>query len=168
MTTTGNDLLGALRPEGGRAAVRFERTYDSSREDLWSALTEPDRLTRWFAPVSGDLTIGGGYTVDFGHDLTSGTVVSCEPPQLLELTWDLAGEPTSRIVVTLEERDGMTHLVLDHAQLPVDQVGGYSAGWHAYLARLFALLRREDVPEWATGYAAELETYRGLAAAAQV
>ena len=56
---TDNDLLGALRADGSRAAVRFERTYATTCEDLWSAVTEPERLARWFAPVSGDLAVGG-------------------------------------------------------------------------------------------------------------
>lgn len=161
---TNDDLRGVLRPDDGRAAVRFERTYDTTCEDLWSALTEPDRLARWFAPVTGDLAPGGSYTIDFGNDVTSGTVLACEPPRRLKLTWELPGEPPSRLLATLDDRDGQAHLVLDHALLPLNQVGGYAAGWHAYLVRLVAALRRETVPQWSTVYAMELDSYRTLAA----
>ena len=33
--------------------------YDTDLADLWSAITEPDRLARWVATVEGDLRLGG-------------------------------------------------------------------------------------------------------------
>ena len=49
-------ILGTLRrgPDG-LGVVRVEDVYDTSPGDLWSALTEPARLARWVAVVSGDL-----------------------------------------------------------------------------------------------------------------
>jgi uncharacterized protein YndB with AHSA1/START domain len=41
-----------LRAEGDRCGIRFERRYDFTPEEVWSALTEPDRLTRWLADVA--------------------------------------------------------------------------------------------------------------------
>jgi uncharacterized protein YndB with AHSA1/START domain len=37
------------------------RSYDTTVEDLWDALTTPQRLARWFTPVEGDLVLGGRY-----------------------------------------------------------------------------------------------------------
>jgi hypothetical protein len=42
--------LGSLRIDGDRCGLRFERVYDTTPDDLWSALTEPERLARWLAP----------------------------------------------------------------------------------------------------------------------
>src|SRR5262245_15425249 len=42
-----------------RGAVRVEDVYDTDIEDLWQACTDPSRLKRWLADVSGDLRVGG-------------------------------------------------------------------------------------------------------------
>src|SRR3546814_4343737 len=31
------------------------RTYPTDQADLWDAVTNPDRIPRWFLPVSGEL-----------------------------------------------------------------------------------------------------------------
>jgi uncharacterized protein YndB with AHSA1/START domain len=43
-------------------AVVLARTYKTDLEDLWDARTNPERIPRWFLPVSGDLRTerGGG------------------------------------------------------------------------------------------------------------
>mgnify|MGYP002779413394 CR=1 FL=1 len=44
---------------GEEIAVVARRPYPAPAADVWAALTEPDRLRRWFLPVSGDLRPGG-------------------------------------------------------------------------------------------------------------
>ena len=39
------------------------RTYDTTVEDLWEAVTTPARVARWFAPVEGELRQGGRYQI---------------------------------------------------------------------------------------------------------
>ena len=39
--------------------VTLQRRYDTTPEDLWDALTSPERLPRWLLPVSGELKLGG-------------------------------------------------------------------------------------------------------------
>ena len=39
---------------GEGRAVRLRRTYDAPIDDVWDALTEPERIGRWFLPISGD------------------------------------------------------------------------------------------------------------------
>ena len=41
--------------------VRLQRTYDAAIADVWNALTTPERISRWFLPISGDLRLGGHY-----------------------------------------------------------------------------------------------------------
>jgi len=53
------------------------RTYDTTVEDLWNAITTPQRLARWFTPVEGDLRLGGRYQLQ-GN--ASGTITRCDPP----------------------------------------------------------------------------------------
>jgi uncharacterized protein YndB with AHSA1/START domain len=48
-------ILGSVRAANGAATVHVEDRYDASIADLWSAITEPERLARWIAAVDGDL-----------------------------------------------------------------------------------------------------------------
>src|SRR5687768_11824208 len=73
------------------------RTYPTDRDDLWSALTEPQRLERWFMPVVGDVSVGGRYQL-VGN--AGGTVEQCEPPERFALTWEMQGM-VSWVEVTL-------------------------------------------------------------------
>jgi uncharacterized protein YndB with AHSA1/START domain len=45
-------------------AVMLRREYPTDPEDVWQALTDPRRVARWFAPVSGDLRQGGTFQVE--------------------------------------------------------------------------------------------------------
>ncbi len=60
--------LGTLhRLDDTRGAVRVEDVYATDIEDLWDACTDPDRLARWIADVSGVLEMGGGFTKPKGN-----------------------------------------------------------------------------------------------------
>jgi uncharacterized protein YndB with AHSA1/START domain len=50
------------------------RTYPTDQADLWHALTDPDRIPRWFLPVSGDFTVGGRYQIE-GNPAASSNAV---------------------------------------------------------------------------------------------
>ena len=52
------------------------RSYDTHVDDLWNALTTPDRLARWLSSVEGDLKLGGRYQIK-GN--ASGTITRCDP-----------------------------------------------------------------------------------------
>ena len=54
-------ILGSLRSEDGLGVVRMEDRFDVSTEDVWSALTDPARLSQWYGAVEGDLRPGGEY-----------------------------------------------------------------------------------------------------------
>lgn len=76
----GTRILRSLRSEQGKAVVRVEDRYDTDIDDLWSALTLPGRLARWFGQVDGDLRLGGQFHVDLGpYGERNGRVEACEP-----------------------------------------------------------------------------------------
>ena len=54
-------ILGSLRSADGKGVVRIEDRYDTSVDDLWSALTDPGRLADWYGQVEGDLRPGGQF-----------------------------------------------------------------------------------------------------------
>jgi uncharacterized protein YndB with AHSA1/START domain len=116
--------------------------YESNRDDVWSALTEPQRLAHWYGRVEGDLRAGGEFS---SFVLTSGwdgigRIDECVPQQRLEVTmWEEEG---AEHVVTAELiADGdQTDLVLAVRGLPLDLVWAYGAGWQVHLEDLGAHL----------------------------
>lgn len=88
--------------------VTMRRTYATDPADLWSALTEPDRIRRWFMPVSGDLRAGGNFQLE-GN--AGGEILDCEPPSRLRTTF---GGPGSILTLTLTAVGDSTELELDH------------------------------------------------------
>jgi uncharacterized protein YndB with AHSA1/START domain len=81
----GNRILGILRSADGTGVVRMKDRFDTAIDDLWSALTDPCRLARWYGEVEGDLHLGGEFRA---HVLSSGwegtgRMEVCEPPRHL-------------------------------------------------------------------------------------
>lgn len=115
------------------------RTYSTERADLWDAITNPERIPRWFLPVSGDLRLGGKYQLD-GN--AGGEITACEPPRHLALDWEMHGN-TSWVRVTLSDdpSDG-TLLRLEHIAHYSEQMwtqfgpGAGGAGWDQALLGL--------------------------------
>jgi uncharacterized protein YndB with AHSA1/START domain len=65
----------------------MEDRLDIRIDDLWGALTDPDRLAHWFGEVEGELAQGGGFRVRIAlAGERTGQVEACEPPQRLLLT----------------------------------------------------------------------------------
>jgi hypothetical protein len=48
-------LLGSLRSANGTGVVRIEDRNDTEIDNLWSAITDPGRVARWYGRVDGDL-----------------------------------------------------------------------------------------------------------------
>jgi uncharacterized protein YndB with AHSA1/START domain len=143
---------GQLRADGERRAVRFERRYDATPAEVWSALTEPERLGRWLADAELDLWVGGQYVLRFSGDdesqITRGEVLAVEPARLLELSWSYPGESDTVVRFELRPDGEGTILVLDHRGLPVEAAPGYGGGWHAHMDALEAHLGAGAVPDW--------------------
>jgi len=140
MTMDVSRLVGAVnrevvtRQHEGRPArvVIATRSYDTTREDLWDALTNPERIPRWFLPISGDLRLGGTYQLE-GN--ASGDITGCEPPRHLALSWGMQGQVSWVDVQLFEQSDGGTLLRLEHiAHVPDDfwdqfGPGAVGVGW---------------------------------------
>ncbi|HEY2791902.1 MAG TPA: SRPBCC domain-containing protein, partial [Micromonosporaceae bacterium] len=75
-------ILGRLGAANGVGVVRLEDSFDTSLEDLWSAVTDPERLRRWYGEVSGDLRPGGRIQLHIpAADIDAvGRIDVCEPP----------------------------------------------------------------------------------------
>lgn len=105
--------------------VSGARTYATSLDDLWDALTNIERIPRWFAPITGDLKLGGRYQLE---DNAGGEITRCDPPEALEVTWEYAGAVSWVTVRLARDGDGV-RLTLEHIMLK-DEAG--EAHWRQF------------------------------------
>lgn len=106
-------------------AVSISQDYPGTAADLWDACTSAERLARWFAPVTGDLVLGGRYQVQ-GN--ASGTVTSCDPPRSFAATWEFAGQTSWIEVSFTETADGATFTLTHLAEPGGDHWDRYGPG----------------------------------------
>jgi uncharacterized protein YndB with AHSA1/START domain len=116
---------------GEGRSIRLRRTYDAPIADVWDALTNPERISRWFLPISGDYRLGGRYQFE-GN--AGGEILACERPHRLRVTC-VYGEVTDPADVSEVEGqltaagDEATVLELEHtAIVPDDRWDEYGAG----------------------------------------
>src|SRR4051795_9757826 len=104
----GNRILGSLRAVDGVGVVRIEDRYDTAIDDLWSALTDPVRLARWYGQVEGDLRPGGEFRarVLASEGEGPGRVDVCEPPRRLRVTSKEADAPDEEVIEATLIADG--------------------------------------------------------------
>ena len=100
-------------------AVVAARVYDTDPKDLWDALTNPERIPRWFSPVTGDLKLGGRYQIQ-GN--AGGTIQRCDAPRALDITWEFGGGK-SWVTLRLAAEGAGTRLTLEHIMLAEDMKG---------------------------------------------
>ena len=148
-------LLGSLRRiDETKGVVRVEDLYHTDIEDLWDAVTNPDRLARWIATVPDDIQKGNEFNASF----TSGfegrcRIEVCERPhRLLVTAWDPETGDASTIEAQLARAVDGTHLVIEESGVPVEQLAGYGAGWQVHAEDLAGHVagkdRDEDPARW--------------------
>jgi uncharacterized protein YndB with AHSA1/START domain len=128
-------------PAGEARVAVFTRIYPTTVEDLWDACTNPERLRRWYVPVTGDLHVGGSFQqVNMG----SGRIVVCDAPRLLKLSLG-GGADEIELRLSPGPQSSTTTLELQHATtLDSHNIGGqmYDAIFcmgGGYYPRLLAL-----------------------------
>ena len=157
-------ILGSLRAASGRGVVRIEDRYDTDIDDLWTALTAPSRLVRWYAEVQGDLRPGAEFRLYVESDDWDGTgrVEACEPPRRLLVTTRETDESWQKgrgvppfdetIEATLTADGDQTTLVIEVQGMPLDTIAYYGAGWQIHAENLAAYLagreRRDSETRW--------------------
>jgi uncharacterized protein YndB with AHSA1/START domain len=132
------------------------RTYDTTVDDLWDAITIPTRLVRWFLPVEGDLKLGGRYQLK-GN--AGGTITRCDRPEALDLTWEFGGG-MSWVTLRLAPDGGRARLTLEHIahrdgigeeHLKQFGPGAVGIGWDL---TFYGLEKHFAEPDWAVDRAA--------------
>jgi uncharacterized protein YndB with AHSA1/START domain len=167
---TDTDAWGVLssHPDGS-SIVRFERRFATSPGDLWSAVTQPERVTRWLGALYGDLVTGGRYELRMGSDVpdsaenATGQIVACDPPNAFEVTWAFPTEEVTHVSVAVRadpDDAGAAVLVLVHSGLEV-AAREHAAGWHACLDQLEDHVGAQPLRAWQDAFDAVLARYRG-------
>jgi len=141
-----NAILGSMRRiDEKRGAVRVENVYDTDLADLWSAITEPDRLARWVATVEGDLRLGGMIEARFTSTWEGpGRIDVCDPPNHLVLTMEPGTDDEAVIEAVLTAEGERTRLVVEERGLPLDVLHGHGAGWQAHVEDLGRYLAGDE------------------------
>ena len=106
-------------------AATLSRTYSTMIEDLWDAVTNRERIPRWFLPISGKLELGGSYQLE-GN--AGGVITACEPPSHLAVTWEFGGDVSWLDIRLSDEGAGRTHLALTHTALLTEHWDEYGPG----------------------------------------
>ena len=148
----GGRILGSLHSANGKGVVRIEDRFDTVIDDVWSALTDPSRLARWYGEVEGDLRRGGEYRARLFSSGWEGTglVEACEPPQRLLLLTKGPGRAGEGVIeVTLAADGDQTIVVWEERGMPLDLASAYGAGVQLHVEDLADHLagreRRDDV-----------------------
>jgi uncharacterized protein YndB with AHSA1/START domain len=137
-------VVGTAELAGADAhVVRLQRTYSAPVDDVWDALTDPERIGRWFLPISGDYRIGGRFQFE-GN--AGGEILACERPQRLRVSWgfgESAATDGSEIELRLTKLgDESTSLELEHTAVVPDEMwtqfgpGAVGVGWEGGLLGL--------------------------------
>lgn len=142
---------GAFDPSGtdrriligfGSRAVMMARTVTSAVEEVWSAVTDPDRLPQWLGTPQGRLEPAQMFTL-YGATCE---IVVCQPPHRLEVSWTRAGE-TNTLRVGISSRPEGTEVVVEHAGIRNLALVGYGPSWEERLAHLEEHLSGLQVPQ---------------------
>jgi uncharacterized protein YndB with AHSA1/START domain len=130
---------GRIEQRNGQHVLIQQRTFNAPIEDVWAAVTEPDRLARWIGSWEGDPESGSVlFRMLFEGEDHAGetmTIRVCELPRRLHLT-SHAGDDVWLLELDLSHEDGVTTLTFCQPGVTAEQVGGVGPGWDYYLDRL--------------------------------
>ena len=157
MNFDGDHHLGAmersvswLERDGSPASgVTLSRCFAATLEDLWDAVTNGERIPRWFAPVSGELRLGGRYQVE-GN--AGGEITACERQSHYALTWEFGGSVSWVEVRVAAEGSGRARLTLTHTAHLSEHwdtygPGAVGVGWEMGFLGLALYLAQPDWPK---------------------
>ena len=163
-------LPGTVVRDGDEYTIHFEREYRGSADEVWSAITTPERAARWLGDLRGTLAAGERVVLQMGEaadERADLDIVECRRPERIELGWLFPGEPYTRVAVELRPMSAdRTLVVLDHSGFPKEHIPGYGCGWHHYVDALAAYLAGEAPPAFEDYYPARLDEWRERVAAA--
>jgi uncharacterized protein YndB with AHSA1/START domain len=133
--------IGTRTIDTGEAhVITISQSYDTDPADLWDAVTNIERIPRWFLPISGDLKVGGSYQLE---GQANGTILTCDPPKNFTATWEYGGNVSWIDVSISSDGPDRARLILEHIAEVVDDViwrqfgpGAVGMGWDSMVLGL--------------------------------
>ena len=172
----GSRILGSLRSADRVGVVRIQDRYDTTVDDLWSAITDPARLAGWYGQVGGELRQGGAFHLYLESDDWDGTgrVEACEPPRRLRVTTRESDESWRKgqgmppfdeaIEATLTADGDQTVLVIEVKGMPLNALAAYGAGWQIHAEDLAAYVAGRERSDSEARWHELVPAYQDLAA----
>lgn len=139
----------------GPQTLRMERLLPGPIENVWSYLTETDKLGQWLAPGEMDLRPDGKVDLTFNvskltpyDEITpaefkdeecgklQGSIIACVPQKVLHFTWG-----SSEVKFEIKTEGDKVRLTLTHGKLSSrNQMVLVAAGWHTHIHLLIKKL----------------------------
>jgi uncharacterized protein YndB with AHSA1/START domain len=166
ITSGGVRILGSLGSADGFGIVRVEDRFETDIEDLWSALTQPERLARWYGEIEGELRVAGDFRarVHASGWEGAGRVEECEPPRRFLVLSKAPDEPNEDSTeVTLTGDGEQTVLVVEQRGLPLDLLWAYGAGLQVHVEDLAGHIAGRERGDTETRFALLKPAYENLA-----
>jgi len=126
--------------------IRKSIFLNTTPDQVWHWLTDPDKLGQWFHKPSGPLVAGEPlemFGTTSGDKLIWGKVQEARAPEYLEYTFTIKpmGEAVSLVKWTLEPVEGGTRLSLEHEGLPQGAeafglVLALDKGWDGHIGQM--------------------------------
>ena len=140
--------------DDGRLRLEYRRSWPDPIDDVWAALTEPERLARWIGRYEGPRGTGATgtfvMTQEEGDQSGQGmTIVECEPPRRLVVEWEPTDYGHWRVELDLWAEGDRTVLRFVQHFPAGTEVTDMAMGWHWYLDKLSAELGDGTAPtDW--------------------
>jgi uncharacterized protein YndB with AHSA1/START domain len=155
-------ILGTLRKQDGLGVVHLEDVYATDIDDLWSAITTPDRVKRWIAEIQGDTTVGNWFPASFTSNWDGKLRVDvCEAPHHLRVS-ATDGETATIMEAWLTSEGDGTRLVVEERGLVLEDVAYHGSGWQTHLEDLKAVVENREPSNWEERWKELTPTYLAM------
>lgn len=154
-------MLADFGPVQGGYVARYERHWHHPVEDVWSWLTENDKLLQWFPELEVEELRAGG-VIKF--KMTDDTFIPMEILELtkdavLSYTWD---EDRVRFELSAEPDGGCRLVFSEHLHKITTHTPRDLAGWHVCLDVIEALLAGRTIASRKEVWSVWYEKYKQL------
>jgi uncharacterized protein YndB with AHSA1/START domain len=159
---TGSDTSGdphtrrgtVTREDDERQRLEFRRSWPNPIEDVWAALTEPDRLARWIGRYDGARGPGGTGTFFMTHEEgehtgSPATIRECDPPRRLVIEWEQPESDNWSVALDLWTEESRTFLSFAQVFPAGADLTDFALGWHWYLDKFDSVVSGRPAPaDW--------------------
>ncbi|HLF35608.1 MAG TPA: SRPBCC domain-containing protein [Cyclobacteriaceae bacterium] len=133
-------ITGKITKQPDGYTVHFERILPHAIEEVWDAITNPEKLKFWFTDIEMELKPGATITFHFRDEnktVSHGKVVSVDRPNKFVFTW----ETELGVWELFNEGKNKCRLVLTYSRLADEYAVSAPAGFHILLDRLEGVLK---------------------------